>query len=110
VETLRGVPLWSPAASALRRGEWVALLGDRPALGAQDSMCAWAGALARRTGALVLPGVMVRVGPRRYRACFGAPLTAEQCATGGYGAAMRRYLRRYAGQWCAFEALPAGWA
>src|SRR5262245_18876946 len=110
VVTLRGRPLWSPAASALRRGEWVALLGDRGGLGARDSMCAWAGALARRTGALVLPGVMVRVGPRRYRACFGAPLTLEQCAAGGSRAALRRYLRRYAGQWCAFEALPAGWA
>ena len=73
-------------------------------------MCAWTAALARRTGALVLPAVMVRIAPRRYAACFGAPLTPAQCSAGAYRAAMRRYLKRYPEQWCAFEALPAGWA
>jgi Kdo2-lipid IVA lauroyltransferase/acyltransferase len=113
VVTLEGRPVWARAASALRRGEWVALLGDRaPAAagGSGASVCAWSSALARRTGALVLPAVMVRVAPRRYAACFGAPLTPQQCAAGGYRSAMHRFLKRYPGQWCAFEALPAGWA
>jgi len=109
VATLDGRPLWGHAAGALRRGEWVALLGDR-APGATSSMCAWAAALARRTGALVLPAVMVRVAPHRYAACFGAPLSARDCADGGYRDTMRRFLRRYPSQWCAFESLPSGWA
>ncbi|HET9327662.1 MAG TPA: hypothetical protein VFQ05_12920 [Candidatus Eisenbacteria bacterium] len=109
VETLDGRPLWAPAAGALRRGEWIALLGDR-ATGATSSVCAWAGALARRTGAMVLPAVMVRTAPNQYVACFGAPLSPRDCASGGYRDAMRRFLRRYPSQWCAFESLPAGWA
>ena len=108
VETLEGRPLWTRAAGALRRGEWVALLGDRAQGG--SAPCSWAAALARRTGALLLPAVMVRVAPRRYAACFGAPLTPASCAAGGYRAAMRPFLRRYPTQWCAFEALPSGWA
>jgi KDO2-lipid IV(A) lauroyltransferase len=109
VETLEGRPLWAPAAGALRRGEWVALLGDRAA-GATGSVCGWAAVLARRTGAIVLPAVMVRVAPRRYAACFGPPLSPRACAGGGYRAAMRRFLRRYPSQWCAFETLPPEWA
>jgi KDO2-lipid IV(A) lauroyltransferase len=110
VATLEGRPVWPTAAGALRRGEWIALLGDRGSSPASASVCGWAAALARRTGAVVLPAVMVRVAPRRYAACFGAPLTPAQCAGGGYRASMRRFLRRYPAQWCAFEKVPAGWA
>jgi KDO2-lipid IV(A) lauroyltransferase len=110
VETLEGRPLWATAALALRRGEWVALLGDRGPSGNSTSVCSWAAALARRTGALVLPAVMVRIAPRRYAACFGPPLSAAACARGGYRSVMRRFLRRYSSQWCAFEPLPSGWA
>jgi lauroyl/myristoyl acyltransferase len=110
VETLDARPVWGSAAGALRRGEWIALLADRGPAGGSSSVCAWAAVLARRTGALVLPAVMVRVAPRRYAACFAAPLTPSACAGGAYRATMRRFLRRYPSQWCAFEPLPAGWS
>ncbi|MBI1798532.1 MAG: lysophospholipid acyltransferase family protein, partial [Candidatus Eisenbacteria bacterium] len=54
-------PLWVGVARLLRAREWVALMGDRAAPGTRHSVCAWAAALARRTGALVLPAVTVRV-------------------------------------------------
>lgn len=108
VTRLTGRPLWVSAASALRRREWVALMGDRTAPGQRHSMCAWAAALARRTGALVLPAVMVRSGHQRWSLCIEPPLTPEACAAGGYRAAMMRYLKRYPGQWCAFEPLAEG--
>jgi KDO2-lipid IV(A) lauroyltransferase len=108
IETLAGRPVWPRAARALRRREWLALMGDRPA--ARTSVCAWAAALSRRTGAVVLPAVMVRVAPGRYAACFEPPLTAEACAAGGYRVAMRRYLEQYPAQWCAFEPLAEGLA
>src|SRR6185503_10018357 len=72
VTTLTGRPLWPAAARALRRRECVALMGDRA--GARGPVCAWAAALARRTGAVVLPAVMLRVAPGRYAACFEPPL------------------------------------
>jgi KDO2-lipid IV(A) lauroyltransferase len=110
VHTLGGHPAWRRAAEVLRRGDWVAVLGDRPSAGAGSSMCAWAAALARRTGAVLLPGAMVRVAPGRYAAYFRAPLTPAECGAGGFRDAMRPYLSRYPGQWCAFEALPKEWA
>ncbi len=108
ITRLTGRSLWVSAASALRRHEWVALMGDRIAPGQRHSMCAWAAALARRTGALVLPAVMVRSGHQRWSLCVEPPLTPEACAAGGYRAAMMRYLKRYPGQWCAFEPLAEG--
>jgi KDO2-lipid IV(A) lauroyltransferase len=108
VTRLTGRPLWLSAASALRRREWVALMGDRTAPGQRHSMCAWAAALARRTGALVLPAVMVRNAEQRWSLCIEPPLTPEACAGGGYRAVMMLYLKRYPGQWCAFEPLVEG--
>ena len=105
---------WVEAASALRRGEWVAVMADRPALGRSagraggrsPSVCAFATALARRTGARVLPAVMIHLPGRRYAACFEPALAlAESRAAGDAhaGAILHRYLLRYPGQWCAFE-------
>jgi KDO2-lipid IV(A) lauroyltransferase len=101
VATLAGQPLWPAAARALRRRGWVALMGDRR--GARGPVCAWAAALSRRTGAMVLPAVMLRLSPGRYAACFEPPLSAEACAAGGYRDSIARYLERYPSQWCAFE-------
>ncbi len=110
VVRLGGSPVWSSAARALRRHEWVALMGDRSTLGSRTSVCALAAALARRTGALVLPAVVVRLPGGRWALCVDAPLTAAACAAGGPRAALRRWLERYPGQWCAFEPLAEGLA
>jgi len=104
VGVLRGRPIWPGAAGALRRHEWIALMGDRCC--AEGSAWAWASALARRTGALVLPAVMLRVAPGRYAACFEAPLTSEACAAGAHRLAVHRQLERHPGQWFGFEPLP----
>ncbi len=104
VGMLRERPLWPGAARALRRREWVALMGDRCC--ADGSAWAWATALARRTGALVLPAVMIRLAPGRYAACFEAPLTSEGCAAGDHRAAFHRQLERHPGQWFGFQPLP----
>ena len=108
VAMLFGRPLWPRAARALRRREWVALMGDRRS--AHGSGWAWAAALSRRTGAIVLPAVMLRLARGRYAACFDPPLSAEACSGGAYRAAMHRQLVRDPGQWFAFEPLPEGLA
>ena len=124
------------AAAALRRGEWVAMMADRPSAPGtpprapsaattrprRASTCAFAAALARRTGAVVLPAVMIHLPGRRHAACFEPPVLpcgpgpADGAVTGaaaalrsdgargeGFRATLRRYLMRYPGQWCAFE-------
>lgn len=112
VSRLCGRPLWLAASRALRRREWVALTADRdaPALSARGiarpSVCAWVAALSRRTGALILPAVMLRLADGRYAACFERPLTPESCLNGGYRDALRRLLVSHAEQWSAFEPLP----
>jgi lauroyl/myristoyl acyltransferase len=106
IEVLHERPLWPGAARALRQRGWVAVMGDR--CGADGSLAGWAAALARRTGALVLPAVMVRLAPGRYAACFDAPLSPEACAGGAHRAAIRRQLASHPGQWCGFEPAPAG--
>lgn len=113
VSRLCGRPLWIAASRALRAREWVALTGDRDAAVqdadhvAKPSAAAWVAALSRRTGALILPAVMLRLGDGRYAACFDRPLTAESCLNGGYRAALRRLLAAHPEQWSAFEPLPA---
>jgi KDO2-lipid IV(A) lauroyltransferase len=106
-------PLWRPAAEALRRREWIALMADRQTLrgGARGgSVCAWAAALSRRTGALVLPAVIVRLPGRRYAAHFERPLDAADLRAEGFVDSLHRHLRRHPGQWFAFEPLPEGLA
>jgi lauroyl/myristoyl acyltransferase len=101
---------WLHAAAALRRGEWVALMADRGADADAHrrgpAVCAWAAALARRTGAWVLPGVMLRLPSGELAACFEAPLTPERLAAGRHREALSRLLSRAPDQWFGFEPLP----
>lgn len=108
VQRLSDSPLWRAAAGALRRREWVALMADRGVPGAHGSVCAWAAALSRRTGALVLPAVMVRLPDRRYATFIEPALPPERVRTLAFRDTLRQYLVRYPGQWCAFEPLPEG--
>ena len=82
------------------------MMGDRPAPGSGGSLCAWAAALARRTGAIVLPATMTRLPDGRYLASFDAPIAAAACAEGRWRATMIGHLRAAPGQWFAFETLP----
>jgi Kdo2-lipid IVA lauroyltransferase/acyltransferase len=114
VRTLEARPPWQ-AARALRRREWVALMSDRaPHAGgsaaARVPVCAWVAALARRTGALVLPATIARIESGRYAACFDPPLSAEACRNGALRDVVRGHLRRHPHQWFAFEPLPEGLA
>ncbi len=107
-------PLWRAAARALRRHEWVALMADRvpqvrPGV-RRTSACAWAAALSRRTGALVLPAVIVRLPDRRYAAYFESPRAPAEVGAEGFVEGVRHYLRLHARQWFAFEPLPEGLA
>ena len=110
VRRLAARPLWVRAATALRRGEWVALMGDRNAPGTRGPACEWAGVLARRTGALVLPAVMLRLASGRYAACFEAPLAPGTGMPERWRSAVRGHLVRHPGQWCAFEPSAGGLA
>jgi KDO2-lipid IV(A) lauroyltransferase len=114
VRVMSDRPLWRPAAAALRRREWVALMADRgtPELGTgrRASVCAWASVLARRTGALVLPAVIVRQPGGRYALHFERPLEPAAARADGFVESLRRQLRRHPRQWSAFESLPEGLA
>jgi KDO2-lipid IV(A) lauroyltransferase len=110
VHRLDGTPLWPAAAGALRRREWVALMGDREPPGKRGSVCAWVSLLARRTGAVILPAVILHRPGGGYTASFEAPLTPRECLAGGYRRVVHRTLERYPGQWLGFEALPEGLA
>ena len=106
VSRLCGSPLWIAAAQALRRREWVAMMGDRPAPESHGSLCAWATALARRTGALVLPATMMRLPDGRYVASFHPAMEGETCSDRRWWGAVLHRLRRAPEQWFAFEPLP----
>lgn len=107
VESLGVGALWGRATAALRAGAWVALMADRTPPGA-PSVCAWAAALSRRTGALVLPGVVLRLPDGRYAACFDPPLRAADVQAGEWRRRLRGWIERHPGQWCAFEPLAEG--
>jgi KDO2-lipid IV(A) lauroyltransferase len=107
VATLHGRATWS-AARALRRNECVAVMGDRRPQGRDGSACAWAAALARRTGATLVPALMTRAAPGRYTACFERGISPEACVAGGFRDVLRRHVARDPGQWLAFEPLPEG--
>jgi len=103
-------PLWPAAARALRRSEWVAIMADRIPPGERDSVCGWVAAMARRTGAVILPAWMLRLPDGGYAACFAPPLTPHECLAGGFGARVRHHLAARPGQWLAFDPLPEGLA
>jgi len=109
VQALHDRPLWQSATRALRRGEWLALMGDRAVPGRGGSLCAWAAAVARRTGARVLPATMLCLTGGRYRVTFHAPIAPSQLAAGAYRAWLRSLLAGNPGQWLAFEPLPDAW-
>ena len=109
VHALPAGTLLPAASSLLRRGEWIALMADRgPARAGGASVCAWAAALARRTGALVLPAVYVRERGGAHRLHVEAPLDPQACRDGAFRDTMRGWLERWPDQWAAFEALPEG--
>jgi lauroyl/myristoyl acyltransferase len=119
-DPLQGVEL----LEALRRGEIVAMQGDRPRRGARTvdatlfgrpfALPSGPAALARAAGVPMLPVFAVREGRRRYRLVFGPPV--EIARTGDrnrdVGDAMRRVgheieaaVRRAPHQWFVFRAL-----
>ena len=110
VGMLDGRPLWREAARALRRGEWVALMGDRALPDSRASLCTLAAALARRTGARVLPIAMTRRHDGRHVIWCDPALDAAECRGDGVATALRRHLRRARGQWFAFRPAPEGLA
>lgn len=99
--------MWS-AASVLRHRGCVALMADRGLRGRRTSVCAWAALLARRTGAAVVPALMVREAPGRYRARFEPALSPEALHAGGFRAVLQSHVRRHPEQWLAFEPVPDG--
>jgi KDO2-lipid IV(A) lauroyltransferase len=102
-------PGWVGAASALRRGECLGLMADRAVEEHRDSVCAFAAALARRTGAAILPVAMMRLDDGRQRLCIEPPLSPSECAAGRFATVMRRHVARAPAQWFAFEPLSEGW-
>jgi lauroyl/myristoyl acyltransferase len=110
VHALEGSPLWVEAARALRRGEWVAVMGDRVVPELRGSLCSWAGALARRTGAALLPVAMTRLPGGRHALWCDAPIAESAALEGGIRDALHRHLARAPGQWYAFSPLPEGLA
>jgi len=100
---LTGGPLWPRAARLLRAHGCLAVMGDRSIPGARHPVCVWAAALARRTGAVLLPAITVRTSEGRYALIVEPPLTPERCARGGFQEFLHRQLARHPGQWCAFE-------
>jgi lauroyl/myristoyl acyltransferase len=95
----------------LRRGGWVALMADRGAARSGGaSVCAWAAALAQRTGSLLLPAVFVRGADGVLRLHVEAPLEPAACRDGAFRDTMLGWLSRWPDQWAAFESLPEGLA
>ncbi len=111
VRVLPSSSVATQGAAALRRGEWLALMADRGAARSGGaSVCAWAAALAQRTGALVLPAVCVRDDSGANVLRIEAPLSPVRCRDGAFRDTMREWLSQSAGQWAAFEPLPEGLA
>jgi KDO2-lipid IV(A) lauroyltransferase len=106
ITRLASRPLWAAAARLLRERSWLALMADRAEPGERHSVCAWAAALARRTGAVILPVLTVRTEEGRYTLVVEPAMSAEGCAAGEFRECLRRHLARNAGQWCAFAPLP----
>ena len=104
----------------LRRGGWLAMLGDRD-FGATGVEVDWFGGRARlprgpallslRTGAPVVPVFMIREGPGRFRLHSepailpqsGAPPQAIRDLTQRYARVLESYIRRYPTQWLVMQ-------
>ncbi len=108
VHALSARAIYAETAAALRRGEWVALMADRGAVRGAGSVCAWAAALAERTGALVLPAVCVREPGGELALRVEPALDPARCREGAFRVTLRDWLARWPGQWAAFEPLPEG--
>lgn len=103
------------ARGVLRRHGLLALLGDRAfgeggrqvtLFGRPARLPAAPLALARRTGALLVPGFVVRVAPGRYRVQFESPLVAAgDGALTALARSLERWVRAYPEQWFVFEPL-----
>ncbi len=108
VRVFEGTPVWPRVSRLLRRQGCVALMGDRPRRPGEGGHhpWRWAAALARRTGARLLPGVMVRGRDGRYAVYVEAPLSPEDCRRGEWRRIFERYARRFPEQWFAFEPWP----
>jgi KDO2-lipid IV(A) lauroyltransferase len=105
LEPLDRAPCWLEAARALRGGAWVALMGDRAVPGLGGSLGAWASALARRTGAVVLPVAMTRGEDGRHTLWCDPPLAERPGLEPAVREALHRQLERARGQWFAFAPL-----
>jgi KDO2-lipid IV(A) lauroyltransferase len=93
------------ARSVLRARGLLALLGDRRFEG-EGQPVALFGRPARLTGALVVPGFVIRVGPGRYRVQLEAPLVEPPLAA--LAAVLERHVRRDPTQWFVFEPMWEG--
>ena len=97
----------------LRAHGLLALLGDRrfgvggravPFFGRPARLPAAPLALARRTGAALVPGFVVRTGPGRYQIRLEPPVTAHgHGALVALAATLERYVRAHPEQWFVFE-------
>ncbi len=106
VRRLEGDVLWRVGADALRRGEWIAVMGDRALPGTRRSLSSWGFAVARRGGGLLLPAVMSRIDRGRYRVTFDAPLEPRAPQRARLGESVLAHVRRAPEQWFGFEPLP----
>jgi len=101
------------ARRVLRAHGLLALLGDRrfgalgravPFFGRPARLPAAPLALARRTGAALIPGFVVRTGPGKYRIQLEPPVTARgHGALVALAATLERYVRAHPEQWFVFE-------
>jgi len=99
------------ARRVLRAHGLLALLGDRrfgaggravPFFGTLARLPAAPIALARRTGAALVPGFVVRTAPGRYRVQVEPPVTSTN-ALEALAAVLERYVRAHPEQWFVFE-------
>ncbi len=110
IRTLERSPLWLEASRALKRGEWVALMGDREVPGLHGSLCAWAQLLARRNDAALVPIGTCRLADGRHALWCDPPLDARLEIQAPLRRALRRHLERAPGQWFGFAPLADGLA
>ncbi len=105
-------PLARGARETLRARGLLALLGDRRFGGAGQavSLCGRTAALpaapvalARRTGAAIVPGFVERIAPGRWRVTFEAPLEPGDSALAELARALERRITADPTQWFMFE-------